>query len=83
MKHLTVRNLPQPLAKALEKERRAGGASLNETVIRLLGRALGLKPETKRSNGLGRFAGRWSARDKKEFDDAVSITEQIDEELWR
>jgi len=32
MKHLTIRDVPQDLARALEKEKRRRGQSLNETV---------------------------------------------------
>jgi len=40
--HLTVRNLPDELAAALEKEKRRRGTSLNQTVIDLLRQSLGV-----------------------------------------
>jgi plasmid stability protein len=78
---LTIRNLPAPLADALEREKRRRGRSLNQTVIELLGQSLGV--EKSRSNGLGRLAGSWSDEDLREFEGAVAPFEQIDEELWR
>jgi hypothetical protein len=81
--HLTVRNLPPALAKALQREKRAGGVSLNQTVIRLLSRALGLDPEHKRSNGLRKLAGNWSQRDLEEFEAATAETRRIDPDVWR
>lgn len=81
-RYLTVRNLPADLARALERERSRSGASLNQTVIDLLRRALGLS-EAERSNGLAELAGSWSARDLAEFEAAVFEFERIDQELWQ
>jgi len=78
---LTIRNLPAPLADALEREKRRRGRSLNQTVIELLGQSLGV--EKSRSNGLGRLAGGWSDEDLRRFEGAVAPFEQIDEELWK
>ena len=83
MRHVTVRNLPDPIAKALEKEKRRRGQSLNQTVIELLRQVLGLRPDRKPSNGLARLGGSWSAEELKRFEAATALTEQIDEELWR
>ena len=81
--HLTVRGLPPALARALEAERRRRGASLNQTVIDLLARSLGVATREARSNGLRNLAGTWSADDHARFEETIAFTEQIDEELWR
>jgi hypothetical protein len=81
--HLTVRGVPPALARALESERRRRGTSLNQTIIDLLARALGLKTGQARSNGLGSLAGTWSAEEQARFEETIAFTEQIDEELWR
>lgn len=78
---MTIRNLPAPVADALEREKRRRGRSLNQTVIDLLGQSLGV--EGSRSNGLGRLAGSWGEDDFSEFERAVAPFEQIDEELWK
>ena len=83
MKHLTVRNLPPPIAKALEKERRRRGKSLNRTVIELLGQGLDVALPHGRNNGLRRLAGTWSEAELKRFTSAIESTEAIDEDLWR
>ena len=82
MKHLTVRNLPPEVARALAAERQRRGASLNQTVIDLLRQSLGVATP-RRSNGLARLAGSWSAQDLDEFEAAVADTETIDDEMWR
>lgn len=81
MRTLTVRNVPQEVAAALDREKRRRGESLNQTVIELLTQGLGVG--TTRSNGLARLAGRWSEEEFKEFERAVAPFEEIDEELWR
>lgn len=82
MKHLTVRNLPQEVARALEDVKRRRGLSLNQTVIELLGQGLGVS-ELRPSNGLARLAGTWSKADLVEFEAAIADTERIDDEMWR
>lgn len=81
--HLTVRGLPPEIARALDVERRRRGTSLNQTVIDLLARSLGVGEGETRSNGLRELAGTWSAEDQARFEEATAFSEQIDEELWR
>lgn len=81
IKALTIRNLPPDIAEALEREKQRRGKSLNQTVIDLLGRGLGVRGV--RSNGLGRMAGGWSEDEFRDFERATAPFEGIDEELWR
>ena len=81
MKNLTIRNVPDAVAEALEEEKRRRGESLNQTVIELLSQGLGVG--TTRSNGLGRLAGSWTEEELREFEAAVAGFERIDDELWR
>jgi hypothetical protein len=83
MKALTIRKVDPALARALERERTRRGTSLNETVLDVLRHSLGVAPGARRSNGLRELAGTWSAKDKAAFDEATSVFEQIDAELWR
>jgi hypothetical protein len=79
--HLTVRNLPDELAEALEREKRRRGTSLNQTVIDLLEQSLGVTGT--RSNGLQRLAGTWTEDEHREFMDRIRCLEEIDRDLWR
>lgn len=81
MKHLTIRDIPPDLARALTKEVRQRGQSLNQTVKELLARALGLEGGGY-DNGLGRLAGTWSSQELDEFERATSQFEQVDAEQW-
>ena len=78
---LTVRNLPDELTAALEREKRRRGTSLNQTVIDLLRQGLGV--QGKRSNGVGKLAGTWTAAEHREFLSAILMFEEIDQELWK
>jgi hypothetical protein len=81
-RYLTVRNVPVEIARALDKERRHRGTSLNQTVLDLLGQGLGVGSAAGRSNGLRRLAGTWSEAELAEFEAAVGWMEQVDPELW-
>ena len=80
---MTIRSVPKRLADALEREKRRRGHSLNQTVLDLLGSGLGVGAPHDRRNGLARLAGTWSAHDLAEFEAAVAVTGQIDDEIWR
>jgi len=81
--YLTVRNVPEDVARELEHERKRHGVSLNQVVVDTLRKGLGLG-QPRKSNGLGALAGKWN---KKEFDaferNVRDVNETIDEELWR
>jgi hypothetical protein len=81
VRHLTVRNIPPEVAEALEAEKERSQSSLNHTVIDLLSRALGVRRDM--GNGLASLAGTWTQEEHEQFEAAVAVTEQIDQELWR
>ena len=83
MSYLTVRNVPVEVAEALQKEKLRRGNSLNQTVIDLLKKALGLGWEPPIQNGLEKLAGTWSQDDFERFEHACAVFEKIDEEQWR
>ncbi len=83
MRHLTIRQVPAELSRALEEERRRRGVSLKRTVLERLAEALGLWARSRRSNGLRALAGTWTQEELEQFETAVALTGQTDEELWR
>ena len=70
MEMTTIRNIPPGTAAALDVEKQRGSLSLGVH-------------GTVRSNGLGRFAGTWSAEEFKRFEDAVASFGEVDEDTWR
>lgn len=84
MRHLTIREIPADLARALEREKKRRGLSLNQTLKDLLRRALGLeRGSAPPDNGLGRFAGTWSEAELEEFERNTRLFESVDPELWQ
>jgi plasmid stability protein len=83
MGYLTVRDVPADVAKALRKETRRRGKSLNQTVIDLLKQALGLGWDSPGTNGLEKLAGTWRQEELESFERATAIFETIDEEQWQ
>ena len=84
MRHLTIRDIPADLARALEREKKRNGESLNQTLKDLLRRALGLeRGATPPDNGLRRFGGTWSDAELAEFERNTRLFESVDAELWR
>ena len=81
--HLTVRNLPKGLARALVAEKRRRGVSLNQTVIDLLSGALGVTSGVKSTNGLETLAATWNQDEYDAFAGATTAFDAIDEEVWR
>jgi hypothetical protein len=83
-KHLTIRNVPAAIVRELERLRRRTGASLNQTAIDSLGRALGVSLGGEPpDNGLGRLAGTWSDAEMQAFEDAAALFEKVDDAVWK
>ena len=82
MKTMTLRNIPEELAIALQREKRERGGSLNKIAIDLMRQSLGLIPNKKRSNGLAKLGGSWSEEEFLEFEEATAPFERVDPELW-
>jgi len=72
VRHLTVRNVPLDLARALDRERRRRGNSLNQTVLDLLRESLGVGSGFAKGNGLARLAGAWTESDLREFEASIA-----------
>ncbi len=86
MRTITIRNLPDELRERLEAEAKREGASLAQTVIRLLLRATGLNRSLNRRvrhHDLDELAGTWSADEAAEFDEALAAQRRIDPGVWQ
>lgn len=78
-RQLTVRGVPDEVARRLESLSRAHGQSVNATVVEILERAVGAEERRRR---LARYAT-WEPEEVEEFDRALAVQRTIDEELWR
>lgn len=85
---ITIRNMPEKLEKRIEAMADEEGASLAQTVIRLLLRATGLREPSQpggrpeRHDDLDDLAGSWNEDEAAEFDDALAQLRRIDPEVW-
>jgi len=82
MKTLTIRNVPERLAEAIDRERRRRDTSLNSTVLDLLGASLGIGAAGPRTNGLAELAGTWTREELREFEAAVKPLDAVDDDMW-
>jgi hypothetical protein len=76
---LTVRGVPDAIAKRLAAVSKERGESLNATVVRLLTDALGAN---ERRSRLARYST-WSAEEAVAFDRKVATGRRIDDDVWR
>lgn len=83
MSQITVRNVPEPVEARLRQLANASGASLNQTVVRVLEQGTGLASAPGPKRNLTSFAGRWTTEATATFDAATKIFETLDAEVWR
>jgi hypothetical protein len=76
---LTIRGVPDEVARRLARLSKERGESLNSTLLALLAESLGVNERRAR---LERYAT-WSAQDAAAFDRKVAAGRPIDDELWR
>lgn len=81
MRQYTIRNVPDPLDKALRERAEQEGASLNETVIDAIRRGLGVAESEPRYDDLDDLAGTWQS--DPEFDSAIKDHDKVDPDAWR
>ena len=78
-KQMTIRGVPDEVAKKLQQLSRARGGSVNATVLDILGQAVSVEPRRER---LARYAN-WTREEFDQFEEALAAQRVIDEALWR
>jgi hypothetical protein len=78
-RQLTIRNVPDAVAKRLERLSRERQESLNTTVVQLLTESVSYDARRER---LERYVT-WTDADVAEFNDALRAQRTIDDDLWR
>lgn len=86
MATLIIRDLDEALGRMLKREAKKRQLSVNRLVHQLIAQCLqntdSANPQLPR-NDLGRFAGRWTAGQLREFNSATKPFSKIDNELWK
>lgn len=78
-RQLTIRNVPDEVARRLERLCRERDESLNTTVVKILTESVGVDARLTR---LRRYAT-WTAEEVAGFNDALGQQRVIDADLWR
>jgi plasmid stability protein len=80
-KAITLRNLPEPVARAVRERAAKYHVSLNKAVIQLLEEAMGASGPPY--HDLDHLAGSWSKEQADEFDRLLAEQRRIDPEDWK
>lgn len=78
-RQLTIRNVPDAVAKRLERLSRERQESLNSTVVSLLTESVSFDARRER---LERYVT-WTPEDVEIFNNALRAQRTIDDDLWR
>ena len=82
---MTVRGVDEKTSSALKEKARRDGISINALTLRIIKEGLGLE-KIKRGaeyDDLDYLAGTWSDKDVADFEQATSVFENVDEDLWK
>lgn len=82
MKTITLRNLPETVARKIEERAKRTGASYNRTVVAMLEESIG-EEKPKEYHDLDFLIGTWTKEEADEFDRHLAAQRQIDWEMWK
>ena len=80
MKAITLRNIPEPLARRIEERATRSGSSLTKTVIEMLIEKD--QPEGRLYHDLDHLKGTWSAEEADAFDAELAMQRAVDPDMW-
>lgn len=86
MGSISIRNVDEVVAKKLKQQAKASKKSVNQLVIEILRRHVGLEKEkhfTKIYDDLDDLFGCWSKDDFEQIQGKIDDERRIDEELWK
>jgi plasmid stability protein len=84
MTQITLRKVPDELARRLKEAAECDGKSMNRLALELLAEQLGVAPSKRRKRrDLSRFADLWNEADAAEFAANTACFDKIDQELWQ
>ena len=85
MGSISIRNVDERVAKKLKQQAKKSKKSVNQLVLEILSRHVGLEKEqrfTRTFDDLDMLFGRWSEADYKYIQGRINEERRIDEELW-
>ncbi len=87
MKQITIRDIPDDIAKIVKKKARENNLSLNKAFISLLEKTTGIKAKKMKRkttyHDLDHLCGAWSKKEANAFKKNLKTQRKIDEDLWK
>ena len=83
IKALTLRNLPDQVADAVQKRAEESGMSFSRALIALLQEHLGGAPKPKKKRDLSFFRNAWTEEEYQEFMKDLADQRRIDPKMWK
>jgi hypothetical protein len=83
MKVITLRKLPQHVARVVEEKSRSEGISFSKAVIRLIEESSASPKPQVTYHDLDALSGKWTRTEADRFDRALSEQRAIDPDLWQ
>jgi hypothetical protein len=85
MKTITLRHLPKPLARFLERRARAEKTSLNRAAIQIMEDSIGLASRSRRvvHQDMDWFFGSANPKESKLLEKSIREQRQIEPEAWK
>ena len=83
MKTMTVRNIPDEVARLIKGLAETSNASLNATVVHVLENGVLPRRKSRVKSDFSKYCGGWSQKDFDKFEAAVADCERINPENWK
>ena len=83
MKTMTVRNIPDEVARLIKGLAETSNASMNATVVRVLESGVLPRRKSRAKSDFSKYCGGWSQKEFDRFESAISDCERINPEEWR
>lgn len=76
MHQMTLRRIPDSVEARIRSLSSKSGESMNNTVLKLLEKSLGVRGAGSRKRDLSHLAGHWSKEDEAQFTAATAMLDQ-------
>jgi plasmid stability protein len=85
MATMTLRGIDDAISVALKERARREDTSVNTVMLKILKESLGIEKKKRNviHDDLDHLAGTWSLNDLAEFQNATSVFEKVDEDMWK
>jgi len=86
MKVLSIRGVDEQLSGILKQQAKASRKSVNQFVLEILRRHVGLEKDkrfTREYDDLDGILGKWSAEEFEQIQGKIDSERKIDKELWK